>query len=177
MTKTWKLAMVLLLSAAGVAQAGGSEGSIGVGGEVMLGGLPGPAGGPVGGASLNYDAGKFHVGGFVGLNDPAGPNNTDFTMGGRFFYHVASTSGSDFGLGGTLGIFSDGNPNGMGTTNRNTYLFLEPGFQIRAFIVPNVALSFTGGIVIGALDAGGVAFGAQVQGLAGIHYYFFGSGK
>ena len=46
--------------------------------------------------------------------------------------------------------------------------------EIRAFIVPNVALSFTGGIVIGALDAGGVQFGSQITGLAGIHYYFFG---
>jgi hypothetical protein len=165
-----KLAIVLLLSAAGVAQAGGEEGSIGIGGEIMLNGT-------TGGASLNYDAGKFHVGGFVGLDDPPGANNTDFSIGARFFYHVASTGGSDFGLGGALGILSDGNPGGMGTTNRNTNLFLEPGFQIRAFVVPNVAVSFTGGIVIGALDAGGVQFGAQIQGLAGIHYYFFGGAK
>ena len=33
---------------------------------------------------------------------------------------------------------------------------------------------FTGGLVIRALDDSGVQFGAQVTGIAGVHYYFFG---
>jgi hypothetical protein len=51
-------------------------------------------------------------------------------------------------------------------------MFLEPGFQIRAFIVPNVALSFTGGISIGAVDAEGVQITGDFNGNAGVHYYF-----
>ena len=58
---------------------------------------------------------------------------------------------SDFGLGGSIGMLSDG---GVGGVNRrNTLLYLEPSFQIRMFVAANVALSFTAGIVIGAIDA------------------------
>jgi hypothetical protein len=168
MTKTPKLALVFLMAATGVAGAGGSDGSIGVGGEYQLNGI--------GGASFNYDGGKFHVGAFLGLNDPDGADNTDFTIGARFYYHVASTAMSDFSVGGSVGLLSDGIPptGGIGDGTRNTNLYLEPGFQIRAFIASNVALSFTGGLVIRALDDSGVQFGAQANGIAGIHYYFFG---
>ena len=166
--KTPQLAMLFLMAAAGVASAGGSAGSIGVGGEYQLNGI--------GGASFNYDGGKFHVGAFLGLNDPQGADNTDFTIGGRFFYHVASTAMSDFSVGGSVGILSDGIPptGGVGKGTRDTNLYVEPGFQIRAFIASNVALSFSGGIVIRALDDSGVQFGAQFTGVAGVHYYFFG---
>lgn len=165
MTKTTLLAALVIVGATGVAQAGGSEGSIGVGAEVMLSGT--------GGASINYDAGKFHVGGFLGVNDGDGPNNTDFDIGARFFYHVAATAMSDFSVGGGIGIVSlDGQ--GPAMDDRNTLLFIEPAFQIRAFISSNVALSFTGGLSIGALDAGGLLFTGQVTGIAGVHYYFFG---
>ena len=58
--------------------------------------------------------------------------------------------------------------------NRDTSLFLEPGFQIRLFVASNVALSFNAGLVIGALDApGGFALTGNVTGGAGVHYYFF----
>lgn len=167
MTKTPKLAMLIVMATAGIASAGGSEGSLGVGGEYQLNGI--------GGASLNYDAGKFHVGGFLGLNDPDGADNTDFDLGVRFYYHVASTAMSDFSIGGSIGILSDATPGmGGGDGTRDTNLYLEPGFQIRAFIASNVALSFTGGLVIRALDDSGVQFGAQATGIAGVHYYFFG---
>src|SRR4051812_22571759 len=164
MKNTLMVAGLLLAGAAGVAHAGGSEGTIGVGAEVMLNNA-------AGGASMNYDAGKFHVGGFLGVADGDGPNNTDFSIGARFFYHVASTAMSDFSVGGGIGIDSvQDRMNG----DRSTLLFLEPAFQIRAFVATNVALSFTGGISIGAVDAGGVSFGGQISGLAGVHYYFFG---
>ena len=166
--KTPKLAMLFVMATAGVASAGGSEGSIGVGAEQQLSGT--------GGASFNYDGGKFHVGAFLGLNDPDGADNTDFTVGARFYYHVASTAMSDFSIGGSVGILSDATPNpipGMDGT-RDTKLYIEPGFQIRAFVASNVALSFSGGIVIRALDDSGVAVDAQLTAGAGVHYYFFG---
>ena len=179
MIKTSFLAALIVATTAGVASAGGQAGSVGVGAEYQLSGL--------GGASLNYDAGQFHLGGFLGFFDPAGPDNTLFEIGGRFYYHLHSTAMSDFGLGGSLGLASV--PVGGGMTNdRNTDVFLEPGFQIRVFLASNVALSFTTGIVIGVIDASNVAItgqgvGGSVADLgggnvvfnagAGIHYYFF----
>ena len=60
-----------------------------------------------------------------------------------------------------------------------TLLFIEPAFQIRAFLASNVALSFTGGFSIGAADASDLVIGGQVTGIdgqvtgmAGVHYYF-----
>jgi len=179
MIKTSFLAAVVIAATAGVASAGGQTGSIGVGAEYQLSGL--------GGASVNYDAGQFHVGGYLGFFDPAGPSNTLFEIGARFFYHMHSTAMSDFGLGGGFGLASV--PVGGGMTNtRNTDVFLEPGFQIRVFLASNVALSFTGGLVIGVIDASNVAITGQGIGGsvvdfgggnvvfnagAGIHYYFF----
>ena len=153
----------LLVGATSSAFAGGSKGSIGVGGEVMMTGL--------GGVSGNYDMGDFHVGGFLGFADAGGDDDTDVSLGGRFFYHVHSTAMSDFGVGGSVGLgFSgDGDPD----TDNPTILILEPGIQIRAFIVSNVALSLTAGIGVGLADAEGVVLDTQLQGGAGIHYYFF----
>lgn len=149
-----------LVSSVGVANAGGMAGSLGVGTEVQLSG--------VGGLSVNYDAGKFHLGGFLGVEDLAGDDNTRFDIGGRFFYHIASTAMSDFGIGGSIGIRHQSAPGDADTTD----LYLEPGFQIRAFLASNVALSFTGGFSIGAADAENLVIDGQVTGIAGVHYYF-----
>ena len=157
--KNTMLIAVLVLASSGTARAGGQPGSIGVGAELQLSNL--------GGVSVNFDAGKFHVGGFLGFDDPAGADNDTIDVGARFFYHVASTAMSDFSVGGGLGIES---ANSMG--GRNTSLFLEPSFQIRAFVVSNVALSFTGGISIGAIDASRVRIVGDFTGTAGVHYYF-----
>lgn len=155
------LAAALVFSTVGVANAGGQPGSIGVGAEIQLSGLSG--------LSANYDTGKFHVGGFLGVSDPDGPDNTVFDIGARFFFHVASTASSDFSVGGSLGVRSD-DP-GV-NQDRTTDVFIEPSFQIRAFIATNVALSFTGGFSIGAADAGGLEIDGQVNGAGGVHYYF-----
>ena len=151
----------LVLASSGTAFAGGIPGSIGVGAESELSGADG--------VSVNYDAGRFHLGGFLGFDDPEGGSNDELEIGGRFFYHIASTAMSDFSLGGGLGIRSQNNP---APGDRTTELFLEPGFQIRAFIVSNVALSFTGGISIGAIDASAVRIFGDFTGTAGVHYYF-----
>src|ERR1041385_7211278 len=128
MTKTCLFAGLLVLTAAGVAHGGGQSGTIGVGAEAQISG--------VGGASINYDAGDFHVGGFLGFHDPGGRNDDELLIGGRFFYHLHSTAMSDFGLGGTLGIASQNNP---APVDRQTLLFIEPGFQIRLFLaMPSV---------------------------------------
>ena len=153
----------LLVGAATPAIAGGSEGSIGVGAEAQMSGL--------GGVSGSYDMGMFHVGGFLAFADSEGDDNTDLSFGGRFFYHVHSTAMSDFGVGGSIGLLftGDGDPD----TDNPTILIFEPGMQIRAFVVSNVALSLTAGIAIGLADAEGVVLDGQLTGGAGVHYYFF----
>ena len=157
--KNTMLIAALVLASSGTALAGGLPGSIGVGAELQLSNL--------GGVSVNYDAGKFHLGGFLGFDDPAGADNDVIDIGGRFFYHVASTAMSDFGIGGGLGIQSANSAGG-----RSTNLFLEPSFQIRAFVVSNVALSFSGGISIGTVDESRVRIIRDFTGTAGVHYYF-----
>jgi len=157
------LAASIVFASAGTASAGGQPGSFGVGAEFQISGI--------GGLSANYDAGKFHVGGFIGFFDPAGPDNTTVDVGGRFFFHIASTAMSDFSIGGGLGIQSTYENQG-GNATRVTNLFLEPSFQIRAFLASNVALSFTGGIEIGTVDASEVNITGNITGEAGIHYYF-----
>jgi hypothetical protein len=171
MKKTSLAALVLMLAAIGTAEAGGQEGSIGVGAEFALSSVPGSATGPsvgVGGASLNYDGGAFHVGGFLSFSDAGGDNDTNYGIGGRFFYHVHSSSMSDFGIGGTLGLISLDTPG-----DRASLIYLEPSAQVRLFIASNVALSFTTGIAIGLVDADGFVLGGQPTGSAGFHYYFF----
>ncbi len=159
------LGLGLVALGAGTASAGGSKGSLGVGGEVQLNGL-------LGGVSANYDLGEFHLGGFLGFADGGGEDDTDVALGGRFFYHVHSTAMADFGIGGSFGIglIGDETP---GVDENLTLVFIEPGFQIRAFVASNVALSFSGGLTLGVADADGVLVNAQATGSAGVHYYFF----
>jgi len=179
MMKTSLFVGIAVAALAARAEAGGSPNSIGVGAEFQLSGL--------GGGSVNYDAGPFHLGGFLGYADD-GNNNNDFALGGRFYYHVHSTAMSDFGVGGGLGLESAKRQPMGGPSVRNTYVFVEPSFQIRLFVASNVALSFTGGLTIGVADAqgyaitgqgvGGGAFAVNGAGVgflggAGVHYYFF----
>ena len=164
MSKTSLHVTMFVVAAAGVAHAGGQAGSIGLGAEYELNGI--------GGVSLNYDAGQFHVGGFMGFDDPRGGNNTEFDLGGRFFYHVHKTAMADFGLGGNLGLASVP-PGGPGMGQRTTNVFLEPGFEIRLFVASNVALSFFAGLSIGVVDADHAVISGQPTALAGVHYYFF----
>jgi len=179
MIKTSLFVGIAVAALAARAEAGGSPNSIGVGAEFQLSGL--------GGASVNYDAGPFHLGGFLGYGDD-GNNNNDFELGGRFFYHVHSTAMSDFGVGGGLGLESAKRQNMGGMSVRNTFVFVEPAFQIRLFVASNVALSFTGGLTIGVADPQGYAItgqgvgggsfvvsgaGVGFLGGAGVHYYFF----
>jgi hypothetical protein len=158
---------ITTLGLAGVAHAGGSSGSFGVGAETHLSGVTGISG--------SYDAGQFHVNGLLGAFDPDGPSNTTLALGASFYYHIKSTAMADFGLGGGIGLQWD--HLGGDTADNTTFFFIEPGFSIRAFVASNVALSFTGGFSIGLVDTKdfrlGGAGGEGVTGTAGVHYYFF----
>ncbi len=172
------IAAALVAASTSTALAGGQAGTIGVGVESAINR-------ETGGVSVNYDAGKFHVGGFFGYADAGGQNNSDFTIGGRFFYHLHSTAMSDFGLGLGLGLASIDGLDAAMRESRKTDIYIEPSAQIRMFLAANVALSFTFGLVIATADADSVSFGGQGAGslgtiggaaptaLAGVHYYFF----
>jgi hypothetical protein len=157
---------LLVLVSAGVAEAGGKEGTVGVGAEAGITN-------DLGGFSLNYDAGKFHVGGFVGFSNGSGDNDADYNLGGRFFYHVHTTVTTDLGLGLNLGLNSiDGQ--GLMNDERDTFMVIEPALQIRAFVTNNVALSFTAGISFAITDPNtSIILNGQINALAGVHYYFF----
>jgi hypothetical protein len=162
MTKHALLVISIVLASVGTASAGGSKGSLGVGAEYQLRGL--------GGVSMNYDLGEFHLGGWFGFADAGGDDDTDFQFGGRFYYHVHSTAMADFGIGGSFGV---GLLNAAPGPDASTVVFIEPGFQIRAFVATNVALSFTGGLALGVADADGVDVTAGPVVSGGVHYYFF----
>lgn len=159
------LLLLCVLATTGPALAGGKEGTVGVGAEYGLNGI-------TGGGSVNYDAGMFHVGGFLGFHDDGGDNDTDYTFGARFYYHLHDTPLSDFGVGGMIGFYSQDYRNDP-RTERQSLLYFEPGVQFRAFIANNVALSFTVGLSFALADANGGDIDGQLQGLAGVHYYFF----
>lgn len=125
-------------ASAAISPAPSSHGrGIGVGAVTMLNGTSGAL------FTWGSAGGGFHVDGFTGIHHfhpaAAGTNNvTDFTIGGRFWYHLHAASFADFSLGGGLGFISWNS--GVPGSNSNLDLSLEVGGQIRAFIVPNVAL-------------------------------------
>jgi hypothetical protein len=108
---------------------------IGVGAVTMLNGTSGLL------FTWGSAGGGFHIDGLTGLHHyrpaPNGNNVTDFTLGGRFWYHLHAASFADFSVGGGLGmlLWNDGTPG----SDSNLDLTLEVGAQIRAFVVPNVA--------------------------------------
>lgn len=159
------LSLALTAALASPALAGGSSGSIGVGAEYTLNGI--------GGVSVNYDAGMFHAGGFVGYYDNGfgDPDADVLDIGGRFFWHLHSTAMSDFGVGGGLGLqFIDPeDPD----NDEATVLEVDLGAQVRAFVASNVAISGTLGLAILGADADGLGFTGDPLGAVGLHYYFF----
>ena len=164
-----KLLIATMVFTPSLAFAGGEDGSLGVGAEADIAGR-------VSGLSMTYNMESFHVGGLLGFSDapdPAGlgADVSSFTIGGRGYYHVASTSASDFSVGG--GLYLQHTKYDLpGDDDSTDALILDLGFQIRAFITPEVALSFTGGLNVGAADADGVVLAGSLNGGAGVHYYF-----
>jgi hypothetical protein len=157
---------------------------IGVGAVTMLNGTSGAM------VTWGSSGGGLHADGIFGLHhyrDGNGNYTTSFAVAGRFWYHVHAASFADFSLGGGIGLTSwTNNPGNPGSDGRLD-LSLEVGGQIRAFIVPNVALIADLGlgatfgnndnIVIGghSITGGGEPEGPANQfvlGTLGIAYFF-----
>ena len=116
--------------------ASGHGRGIGVGAVTMLNGTSGAL------FTWGSAGGGFHADGLFGLHRyrDGGTNTTSFTIGGRFWYHVHAGSFADFSVGGGLGYVHWNDYTVVRPPASRNDLTLEVGGQIRAFIVPNVAL-------------------------------------
>ena len=145
------------VSASGEMAGGGAGGGFGVGVQAMLEG-------PFGVAVL-YDPGAWHVEGILGFYSNG---ETALALGGRFYYHLHSSTAADFSLGGGLGLVTIDNDADDSITN----IHLEAGGQVRTFVVPNVALSASLGLAVVAGDGDLVALTGQLVGGLGLSYFF-----
>ncbi len=107
---------------------------LGIGAVTMLNGTSGML--------ATWGTSGFHVDGIFALHRyvPNGNATTAFTLGGRGWYHVHAASFADFSVGAGLGLVRWVSDPGTRTSDTHWDVALEVGGQMRAFIVPNVAL-------------------------------------
>jgi hypothetical protein len=143
---------------------------IGVGAEATTTGI-------VGGAFV-YDASVFHIDVLLGGNFD--PDTSKVAVAGRLFFPLHTSQSADFSIGPGLGLerttSHPGAPPGAPAPPSVSVnaVHLEGAVQIRAFIVPNVALSASAGV--GAVFTNGnnsAVIAGQVGGVLGITYFFF----
>jgi hypothetical protein len=114
--------------------------------------------------------GRFHLDGLFGLRHAGA---TDFDLGVRGWYHIHAASSADFSLGAGLGMVrrKSGVPAGA---DAQWDFEMEIGAQIRAFIVPNVALMGSVGMALYVPDSGDTVlqFSGSLVGTLGVAYFF-----
>ena len=159
--------LALLATGAAAAQGAPTARGIGVGAEATLTGI-------VGGTFV-YDAEAFHIDALLGGSFQR--NDSSLAVAGRFFFPVHRSQSADFSLGPGIGLVHvthdpDGNgPQGRESTNP---IHLEGAAQIRAFVVPNVALNASAGLgVVLTKDNNSALIGGQLGGSFGVTYFFF----
>ena len=143
--------------------------SIGVGVEQTLGGI--------GSATFVYDAGRWHIDALLGFRtvDVGADDYREISLAGRFFFTIHRAERADFSIGGGIGLINTDLADEGGTA-----IHLEGAAKIRAFLVPNVALSASLGLLIVASDdedliddADTISLGnAQLGGAFGLTYFF-----
>lgn len=141
---------------------GGSGSGFGVGAMAML---TGPFG-----AAIIYDPGAFHIEGIVGMETNG---STTILAGGRFWYHLNTSTAADFSLGGGVGFASTEQDDGFGDDESITTIHFEGGGQLRVFVVPNVALAATAGLaLVTGDDQDAILLTGQLFGDVGLSYFF-----
>jgi hypothetical protein len=144
-------------------EGGGAGGGFGVGIVAMI-----TPGGPSG-AEFVYDPGRFHIEGILGFNSIE-DGASDIALGGRFWWHLATSTAADFSLGGGIGFVLVDNPDGA---EDETDIHVEGGAQVRTFVVPNVALAASLGLAIVSGDSADfVGITGQLMGAIGVSYFF-----
>ncbi len=145
---------------------------LGIGAATMLNGTSG--------AMATWGTSGFHIDGLFGLRRyTEGEATTRFSVAARGWYHLHAASFADFSLGGGLGIHRWVSAPGTPRSDTHYDISLEVGAQIRAFIVPNVALVSDLGLGMLFGDNDNILFGGQsigggefVTGSMGIAYFF-----
>lgn len=113
------------------------------------------------------NGGRFHLDGLFGLYHESA---TNFDFGANGWYHIHAASAADFSVGAGLMLIR----RRIGVPNVQWDFLLNLGAQIRAFIVPNVALLGAAGIGIYIPDTGDTAINVSgtLVGTIGLAYYF-----
>jgi hypothetical protein len=176
--RTTLVSLLVLGTLATAANAQTAEGhGPGIGVEQDLGGLTG--------GTFVWDGGSFRIDVLFGLAHLSipGPDETDFGIGGRFWFVVHRMERADLGIGGGVAVVREE----IGDQHE-TNIHIEGGAQIRAFIAPNVALLASLGLTIVTADnfiinnspvvgmtnnaTGSVGVGGQLFGGFGLTYFF-----
>jgi len=161
--------LALFATGTAAAQTAPAGRGIGVGVEATLTGIMG--------GTFVYDAAAWHLDALLGAtfqND-----HSDLAVAGRFFFPLHRTQYADFSVGPGIGLVHRTNhdPDGPGPQGSTTAtpIHLEGAAQIRAFIVPNVALNATGGlgVVLNTDNDNKATFGGQLGADFGVTYFFF----
>ncbi len=114
-------------------------------------------------------AGRFHVDGLFGF---AHQNTSNFDLGVRGWYHLHATSSADLSAGAGFTLISHKDPGA--NRDRQWDFQMEIGAQIRAFLVPNVALLGSMGLYMYLPDSGDstILISGNLVGMLGFAYYF-----
>ncbi|MEO7033019.1 MAG: hypothetical protein ABI548_04200 [Polyangiaceae bacterium] len=140
---------------------------IGLGAEATMTGIVG--------ATFVYDAEAFHVDALLG--GAFQHNDSSLSVAGRLFFPVHRSQSADFSVGPGIGLVHiTHDPDGDGPLARvsTNPVHVEGAAQIRAFIVPNVALSATAGLgVVLTNNNNSAVIGGQLGGSFGVTYFFF----
>jgi hypothetical protein len=157
----------LLVSGTAAAQTAPAARGIGIGAEATLTGI-------VGGTFV-YDAEAFHVDALLGGSFQH--NDSSLAVAGRLFFPVHRSQSADFSLGPGIGLVHvTHDPDGDGPQGRvsSNPVHVEGAAQIRAFVVPNVALSASAGVgAVFANNNNSGLIGGQVGASFGVTYFFF----
>jgi hypothetical protein len=156
--------LALFATGTAAAQTAPTARGIGVGAEMTTTGITG--------ATFVYDARAFHVDALLGAKFEH--NSSTFDVAGRLFFPVHRSQSADFSLGPGIGLQHVTNhPDGADSVSSNP-VHLEGAAQIRAFVVPNIALSASAGL--GAVFTKGnnsMTIGGQLGAQFGVTYFFF----
>ena len=156
-------ALFALTSTASAQEGGERPTALGVGINGFL--IDGLATGP----SVVFQTPAFHIEGILAALDDGG-DDLDVGIGGRFWFAVSQTSRSDFSIGGGLALLIDEDE---ATGDDETDVEIDLGAQLRAFIVPNVAISATAGFAVVVTDGDDfVGLVGDLLGQLGVVYFF-----
>jgi hypothetical protein len=162
-------ALTLFATGTAAAQNAPAARGIGVGVESTLTGI-------VGGAFV-YDAAAWHLDAI--LRGSFTHDNSEVGVAARFFFPLHRSQSADFSVGPGVGLshitLHDTDGPGPDASSSANPIHLEGAAQIRAFVVPNIALNATGGlgVVLNYDNNNTATFGGQLGANFGVTYFFF----